>query len=79
VPPAPPLDPLTGETFAAIDTDMARHRVVIRTEMSHNLPLVRGDAVALQQVLLNLLVDHRVPSPVDWTNGAPKTNDQLAP
>jgi two-component system sensor kinase FixL len=52
-----PLDinTLINETIMLIATDAAVRNSVIKTELDANLPLVRGDKIQLQQVLLNLI------------------------
>ncbi|MDO8602706.1 MAG: ATP-binding protein [Candidatus Omnitrophota bacterium] len=52
-----PLDinALINETIMLIATDAAVRSSVIKTELDTNLPLVRGDKIQLQQVLLNLI------------------------
>jgi C4-dicarboxylate-specific signal transduction histidine kinase len=37
--------------------EAAKHGVLVRTELAEGLPLIRGDRVQLQQVLLNLMVN----------------------
>jgi PAS domain S-box-containing protein len=37
--------------------DLWKNRVVVRTELAENLPLIQGDRVQLQQVILNLIVN----------------------
>jgi len=37
--------------------EAAKHQVVVRTNLSEGLPLVRGDRVELQQVILNLILN----------------------
>lgn len=37
--------------------ELDRNHVVLRTELSERLPIVRGDSVQLQQVLLNLILN----------------------
>jgi C4-dicarboxylate-specific signal transduction histidine kinase len=54
------LDPLdlneaTQEVIALSLSDLQRSQVVLRSELSDGLPLVTGDRVQLQQVILNLL------------------------
>ncbi|MFA5389209.1 MAG: ATP-binding protein [Candidatus Omnitrophota bacterium] len=52
-----PLDinTLINETIMLIATDAAVRSCVIKTELGVNLPLVHGDRIQLQQVLLNLI------------------------
>jgi PAS domain S-box-containing protein len=42
---------------ALVEADARRHNVSVRTKLAANLPLVSGDRVQLQQVLLNLVVN----------------------
>jgi two-component system, LuxR family, sensor kinase FixL len=52
-----PLDMNTviNETIMLIATDAAVRNSVVKTEMDANIPLVRGDRIQIQQVLLNLI------------------------
>lgn len=52
-----PLDMnlLINETIALITTDVTVRNKVIKTELHPELPLIRGDRIQLQQVLLNLI------------------------
>jgi PAS domain S-box-containing protein len=49
------LNEATEEVIALSRTELERNRVLIRTELDDELPLVTGDRVQLQQVILNLL------------------------
>jgi two-component system, LuxR family, sensor kinase FixL len=49
------MNTLINETIMLIATDAAVRNSVIKTELDANLPLVRGDKIQLQQVLLNLI------------------------
>ncbi|HAZ10153.1 MAG: hypothetical protein A2047_01390 [Omnitrophica bacterium GWA2_41_15] len=49
------INALINETIMLIATDAAVRNSVIKTELDANLPLVRGDKIQLQQVLLNLI------------------------
>jgi len=40
-----------------VNAEAQRNRVVLRTELSNDLPLVLGDRIQLQQVLLNLIMN----------------------
>lgn len=62
------LSEATREVIALLSSDLQRSRVILRTELDDDLPLVRGDRVQLQQVIMNLIrnasdamgeVDHR--------------------
>jgi two-component system sensor kinase FixL len=52
-----PLDinALIDETIVIIATDATVRNVVLKIEFENDLPLVRGDRIQLQQVLLNLI------------------------
>jgi two-component system sensor kinase FixL len=52
-----PLDinTLIDETIVIIATDATVRNVVLKIEFENDLPLVRGDRIQLQQVLLNLI------------------------
>lgn len=49
------LNEAAREVIALAWSDLQRSRVVLRTELADPLPLVAGDRVQLQQVLMNLL------------------------
>src|SRR5262249_11311671 len=49
------LNEATREVIALSLSDLQRNRVILRSEFANNLPLVFGDRVQLQQVILNLL------------------------
>jgi len=49
------LNEATREVIALSRTELERNRIVTRTEFADQLPLVTGDRVQLQQVILNLL------------------------
>jgi PAS domain S-box-containing protein len=49
------LNEATREVIALSLTELQKNRVVLRSELADDLPLVRGDRVQLQQVILNLL------------------------
>ena len=52
-----PLDinSLINETIVLIATDVTVRNKVIRTELQSNPPVIRGDRIQIQQVLLNLI------------------------
>ncbi len=60
---APPQkDPLNlnetiAEVLAMVRSELQENRVLLRTELAFDLPLVSGDKIQLQQVVLNLLVN----------------------
>ncbi len=49
------LNEAVREVIALSSSDLQRGRVVLRTEFADDLPLVGGDRVQLQQVVMNLL------------------------
>ena len=49
------LNDATREVIALSWSDLQKSRVIVRTEFDDDLPLVRGDRVQFQQVILNLL------------------------
>jgi C4-dicarboxylate-specific signal transduction histidine kinase len=49
------LNEATREVIALSLSELQRNRVILRTELAYDLPLVTGDRVQLQQVVLNLL------------------------
>ncbi len=51
------LADVVGDVVALASAEAARRRVTVRSETLEDLPLVSGDRVQLQQVLLNLVVN----------------------
>ena len=51
------LNDAIREAVALLSSELQKHRVVLRTEFTGDLPRVRGDRVQLQQVVLNLLAN----------------------
>jgi PAS domain S-box-containing protein len=49
------LNEATREVIALSRSELERNRVITRAELADELPLVRGDRVQLQQVIINLL------------------------
>jgi signal transduction histidine kinase len=49
------LNEATREVIALSLSELQRNRVILRTELASELPVVKGDRVQLQQVVLNLL------------------------
>jgi signal transduction histidine kinase len=49
------LNEATREVIALSLSDLQRHRVILQTELADDLPVVTGDRIQLQQVILNLL------------------------
>ncbi len=51
------LNEATREVIALSAGELQRNRVIVRPELADDLPLVSGDRVQLQQVILNLLLN----------------------
>lgn len=51
------LNPLVREIIPLVESELSSRKVALTLELGANLPLVRGDRVHLQQVLLNLLLN----------------------
>jgi signal transduction histidine kinase len=49
------LNEATREVIALSSTDLQRNRIVLRAELAGDLPIVTGDRIQIQQVILNLL------------------------
>jgi PAS domain S-box-containing protein len=49
------LNEVTQEVITLLANDLQRNRVTLKTELYHDLPLVAGDRVQIQQVIMNLL------------------------
>jgi C4-dicarboxylate-specific signal transduction histidine kinase len=49
------LNEATREVIALLLSELQRNRVMLQSELDHDLPAVTGDRVQLQQVILNLL------------------------
>ena len=46
-----------GEVFALVRTELHSNHVSLETELANDLPLILGDRIQLQQVILNLLIN----------------------
>jgi signal transduction histidine kinase len=51
------INDIIREVVDLVQSEVRNHQVVLRTELSSDLPPVLGDRVQLQQVLLNLLLN----------------------
>jgi signal transduction histidine kinase len=51
------LNEATREAIARTWSDLQRERVNVRLKLAENLPLVEGDRILLQQVILNLILN----------------------
>jgi len=51
------INDVLAEVLALADSELRRHGVALHTEVAADLPLVWGDRIQLQQVLLNLLLN----------------------
>jgi PAS domain S-box-containing protein len=49
------LNEATQEVISLSMSDLQRHRVILQQELSDDLPLITGDRVQLQQVIMNLV------------------------
>jgi PAS domain S-box-containing protein len=49
------LNEATREVLALSLSDLQRHRVILQSELADDLPIITGDRIQLQQVILNLL------------------------
>lgn len=49
------LNEATREVIALSSNDLERNRIILRAELADELPIVTGDRIQLQQVVLNLL------------------------
>ena len=49
------LNGATREVIALSMSDLQRHRVILQLELADDLPIITGDRIQLQQVILNLL------------------------
>lgn len=52
-----PMNELIHEVIALMDAELVKNKIRLRTELESELPLVYGDRVQLQQVILNLVVN----------------------
>jgi PAS domain S-box-containing protein len=51
------VNDVVRETIALVQRELTRHRVSLRTEFAPALPMILGDRVQLQQVLINLVIN----------------------
>ena len=51
------INEVIGEVIALMRSEIANHGVRVRTQLAHDLPYVEVDRVALQQVMLNLIIN----------------------
>jgi signal transduction histidine kinase len=49
------LNEATREVIALSRNDLLRNRIILQSELANDLPIITGDRVQLQQVILNLL------------------------
>jgi len=49
------LNEATREVISLSVSDLQRHRVILHSELADDLPIITGDRIQLQQVILNLL------------------------
>jgi C4-dicarboxylate-specific signal transduction histidine kinase len=48
---------VVDDVIALVRAELARHQISLRTNLADDLPLVRGDRIQLQQVVLNLVMN----------------------
>jgi len=58
--------------IALVGAEAQRNRVVMRTELSNDLPLILGDRIQLQQVILNLIMNA-----IEATRGIDQTQREV--
>ena len=51
------MNEIVLSTVALLDREIQQSEVVLQTQLSNELPLLRGDRIQLQQVILNLLLN----------------------
>jgi PAS domain S-box-containing protein len=51
------LNETIGEVIAMARSELQRNRVLLQTNLANDLPLILGDRIQLQQVILNLLMN----------------------
>jgi len=51
------LNQTIGEVIAMAGSEVQRNRISLQTQLTNDLPLIRGDRIQLQQVILNLLIN----------------------
>jgi PAS domain S-box-containing protein len=51
------INGVIGEVIALADSEVRRNRVLLKTDLATDLPLVLADRIQLQQVLLNLMLN----------------------
>src|SRR5262249_10278261 len=51
------INEMIAETFALVGAEIRRNDILPHTELANDLPLVWGDRIQLQQVILNLLTN----------------------
>jgi signal transduction histidine kinase len=49
------LNEATREVIALSSNDLQRNRIILQSELADDIPIVTGDRIQLQQVILNLL------------------------
>jgi PAS domain S-box-containing protein len=51
------LNETIGEVLVMVRSEVQRNRVLLQTKLANDLPLILGDKIQLQQVILNLLMN----------------------
>jgi len=51
------LNETIGQAIVMVRSELHDHNVSLQTQLANNLPLIKGDRVQLQQVILNLFIN----------------------
>lgn len=51
------LNELAREVVSLLDWELSRNQIILRTDLHEDLPVIRGDRIQLQQVILNLAMN----------------------
>jgi C4-dicarboxylate-specific signal transduction histidine kinase len=51
------LNETIGQAIVMVRSELHHHNVSLQTQLANNLPLIKGDRVQLQQVILNLFIN----------------------
>jgi signal transduction histidine kinase len=51
------LNEVVRDVMALVERELSSHRISLQTELAPDLPMIRGDRVQLQQVIINLVMN----------------------